>query len=79
MAQVRAAYVDTMGRIYRGAISGYQASLGRIQNEVATRADLIGSSSEEMTVSSLFARARDAIRNRDSVYALGGCVQTIQP
>mmetsp|Transcript_8066 Transcript_8066/g.15255 ORF Transcript_8066/g.15255 Transcript_8066/m.15255 type:complete len:644 (-) Transcript_8066:844-2775(-) len=71
--EVRRAYVATMSGIYHNAIKYYQSALSRIQNEVAARNDLIGSSSsEEMSVSGLFARAREAIRTRDSVFALGG-------
>uniref|UniRef100_A0A7S0WFJ8 Vacuolar protein sorting-associated protein 52 homolog n=1 Tax=Pyramimonas obovata TaxID=1411642 RepID=A0A7S0WFJ8_9CHLO len=70
--EVRAAYVDTMSRIYRRQFGAYLSSLLRVNAEVASSADLIGA--EETAVTGLFARARDAITRPDrvSVFALGG-------
>jgi len=39
--EVRAAYVETMGRVLRQAIGSYVSALGRLQTEVATRNDLL--------------------------------------
>ena len=64
--------MDTMSKMCRSKIMQYQASLARVQTDVASRSDLIGA--EEMSVTGLFNRARDAMRHRHSVFALDGCV-----
>lgn len=60
-AQVRAAYVETLSRIYRSALSKYVLSLGQLQVEVAGKGDLLGALEE----------VSHRAKGRASVFALG--------
>ena len=78
LTEVRACYVDTMSKVLRQAIHGYVTSLRSLQQEIASRTDLLGS--EEGAAGggagSFFAqfggaKSAAALKNRSSVFSLG--------
>ena len=42
LTEVRACYVDTMSKVLRQAIHGYVSSLRSLQQDIASRTDLLG-------------------------------------
>ena len=78
LTEVRACYVDTMSKVLRQAIHGYVSSLRSLQQDIASRTDLLGA--EENAASggagSFFAqfggaKSAAALKNRSSVFSLG--------
>jgi len=66
--EVRAQYVDTMGKYYHSKFKAYVSNLVKLQYEVATKSDLVGEPESQMR--SLFS-TKTALQNRTSVFSLG--------
>lgn len=66
--EVRAAYIDTMNKVLSAHFRAYIQALEKLQLDVATSSDLIG---VEASSFGLFSRAREPLKNRSAVFALG--------
>lgn len=66
--EVRAAYIDTMNKVLSAHFRAYIQALEKLQLDVATSSDLIGI---EASSFGLFSRAREPLKNRSAVFALG--------
>lgn len=66
--EVRAAYIDTMNKVLSAQFLAYIQALEKLQLDIATSSDLIG---VEARGTSLFSRAREPLKNRSAVFALG--------
>ncbi|XP_047340854.1 vacuolar protein sorting-associated protein 52 A-like [Impatiens glandulifera] len=66
--EVRAAYVDTMNKVLSAHFRSYIQALEKLQLDIATSNDLIGLDTKS---TSLFSRAREPLKNRSAVFALG--------
>lgn len=66
--EVRAAYVDTMNKVFSAHFRAYIQALEKLQLDIATSSDLIGVDTRS---SGLFSRVRESLKNRSAVFALG--------
>ncbi|KDP43341.1 hypothetical protein JCGZ_25446 [Jatropha curcas] len=66
--EVRGAYVDTMNKVLSAHFRAYIQALEKLQLDIATSSDLIG---VETRSTGLFSRAREPLKNRSAVFALG--------
>ncbi|XP_065881612.1 vacuolar protein sorting-associated protein 52 A-like [Euphorbia lathyris] len=66
--EVRGAYIDTMNKVLSAHFRAYIQALEKLQLDIATSSDLIG---VETRSSGLFSRAREPLKNRSAVFALG--------
>ncbi|KAJ7547394.1 hypothetical protein O6H91_08G084000 [Diphasiastrum complanatum] len=67
--EVRAAYVDTMNKVYSTHFRTYIQALEKLQLDIVTRNDLLGV--EDSRSTGLFSRGRESLKNRSAVFALG--------
>ncbi|CAH2066732.1 unnamed protein product [Thlaspi arvense] len=72
---VRAAYIDTMNKVLSAHFRAYIQALEKLQLDIATSYDLIGL---ETRTTGLFSRAREPLKNRSAVFALGERIQIIK-
>ncbi|KAK7397366.1 hypothetical protein VNO78_18535 [Psophocarpus tetragonolobus] len=73
--EVRAAYVDTMNKVLSAHFRAYIQALEKLQLDIATYNDLIG---VETRSSGLFTRAREPLKNRSAVFALGDRINILK-
>ncbi|KAL4372409.1 hypothetical protein AHAS_Ahas06G0262900 [Arachis hypogaea] len=73
--EVRAAYIDTMNKVLSAHFRAYIQALEKLQLDIATAEDLIG---VETRSSGLFTRAREPLKNRSAVFALGDRINIIK-
>ncbi|KAF3524778.1 hypothetical protein F2Q69_00051381 [Brassica cretica] len=72
---VRAAYIDTMNKVLSAHFRAYIQALEKLQLDIATAYDLIG---VETRSAGLFSRAREPLKNRSAVFALGERIKIIK-
>jgi hypothetical protein len=72
---VRAAYIDTMNKVLSAHFRAYIQALEKLQLDIATAYDLIG---VETRTTGLFSRAREPLKNRSAVFALGDRIKIIK-
>ncbi|KAG5056225.1 hypothetical protein JHK85_008735 [Glycine max] len=73
--EVRAAYIDTMNKVLSAHFRAYIQALEKLQLDIATYNDLIG---VETRSSGLFIRAREPLKNRSAVFALGDRISILK-
>lgn len=73
--EVRAAYIDTMNKVLSAHFRAYIQALEKLQLDVATSSDLIGI---EASSFGLFSRAREPLKNRSAVFALGERISVLK-
>ncbi|KAI4350120.1 hypothetical protein L6164_010634 [Bauhinia variegata] len=73
--EVRAAYIDTMNKVLSAHFRTYIQALEKLQLDIATSNDLIG---VETKSSGLFTRAREPLKNRSAVFALGDRINILK-
>ncbi|KAG6541032.1 hypothetical protein Mapa_017605 [Marchantia paleacea] len=69
--EIRAAYVDTMNKVLSAHFRSYIQALERLQLDIVTRNDLLGVEDAVTRGSGLFSRAKEPLKNRSAVFALG--------
>jgi hypothetical protein len=69
--EIRAAYVDTMNKVLSAHFRTYIQALERLQLDIVTKSDLIGVEDTGTRSPGLFSRAREPLKNRAAVFALG--------
>ncbi|CAA7405494.1 unnamed protein product [Spirodela intermedia] len=67
--EVRSAYIDTMNKVLSAHFRAYILALEKLQLDIATSNDLIGV--EARSTVFVFSRAKEPLKNRSSVFALG--------
>lgn len=65
---VRLAYIDTLNKVLSAHFRAYIQALEKLQLDIASANDLIGIDTRS---TSLFSRAREPLKNRSAVFALG--------
>lgn len=73
--EVRAAYIDTMNKVLSAHFRVYIQAMEKMQLDIASSTDLIG---VETRSTGIFLRARETIKNRSSVFALGGRINILK-
>ncbi|KAI4340204.1 hypothetical protein MLD38_025066 [Melastoma candidum] len=73
--EVRGAYVDTMNMVLSAHFRAYIQALEKLQLDIATASDLIGVDTRS---ASIFSRGREPLKNRSSVFALGGRINILK-
>ncbi|XP_061366393.1 vacuolar protein sorting-associated protein 52 A-like [Gastrolobium bilobum] len=73
--EVRAAYIDTINKVLSAHFRAYIQALEKLQMDIATSNDLIG---VETRSSGLFIRAREPLKNRSAVFALGDRINILK-
>ncbi|KAI4301992.1 hypothetical protein L6164_035217 [Bauhinia variegata] len=73
--EVRAAYIDTMNKVLGAHFRAYIQALEKLQLDIATSNDLIGVDTRS---SGLFTRAREPLKNRSAVFALGDRINILK-
>ncbi|WCJ34781.1 Vacuolar protein sorting-associated protein 52 A [Euphorbia peplus] len=73
--EVRGAYIDTMNKVLSAHFRAYIQALEKLQLDIATSSDLIG---VETRSSGLFSRAREPLKNRSAVFALGDRINILK-
>ncbi|KAL3686247.1 hypothetical protein R1sor_004269 [Riccia sorocarpa] len=69
--EIRAAYVDTMNKVLNAHFRSYIQALEKLQLDIVTRNDLLGVEDAVARGSGLFSRAKEPLKNRSAVFALG--------
>ncbi|KAL1212496.1 Vacuolar protein sorting-associated protein 52 A [Cardamine amara subsp. amara] len=72
---VRAAYIDTMNKVVSTHFRAYIQAVEKLQLDIATSYDLIG---VETRTTSLFSIAREPLKNRSAIFALGERIKIIK-
>lgn len=73
--EVRGAYIDTMNKVLSAHFRAYIQALEKLQLDIATSSDMIG---VETRSTGLFTRAREPLKNRSSVFALGDRINILK-
>ncbi|CAI0393998.1 unnamed protein product [Linum tenue] len=73
--EVRAAYIDTMNKVLSACFRAYIQALEKLQLDIATSSDLIG---VETRSTGLFSRAREPLKNRSAVFAVGDRISILK-
>ncbi|CAI0402966.1 unnamed protein product [Linum tenue] len=73
--EVRSAYIDTMNKVLSAHFRAYIQALEKLQLDIATSSDLIG---VETRSAGLFSRAREPLKNRSAVFALGDRINILK-
>ncbi|XP_020570875.1 vacuolar protein sorting-associated protein 52 A-like [Phalaenopsis equestris] len=73
--EVRAAYIDTMNKVLSAHFRVYIQAMEKMQLEIASSTDLIGVDTKS---TGIFLRARETIKNRSSVFSLGGRINILK-
>ncbi|CAL1358514.1 unnamed protein product [Linum trigynum] len=73
--EVRAAYIDTMNKVLSACFRAYIQALEKLQLDIATSSDLIG---VETRSTGLFSRAREPLKNRSAVFAVGDRINILK-
>ncbi|KAJ4839400.1 Vacuolar protein sorting-associated protein 52 [Turnera subulata] len=73
--EVRAAYIDTMNKVLSAHFRAYIQALEKLQLDIATSSDMIG---VETRSAGLFTRAREPLKNRSAVFALGDRINILK-
>ncbi|KAL2619828.1 hypothetical protein R1flu_000033 [Riccia fluitans] len=69
--EIRAAYVDTMNKVLSAHFRSYIQALEKLQLDIVTRNDLLGVEDAVSRGGGLFSRAKEPLKNRSAVFALG--------
>ncbi|KAK4786300.1 hypothetical protein SAY86_002989 [Trapa natans] len=73
--EVRAAYIDTMNKVLSAHFRAYIQASEKLQLDIVTSTDLIG---VEARSTSLFSIAREPLKNRSAVFALGDRINILK-
>eukprot|EP01018_Ginkgo_biloba_P025458 Gb_30516 [translate_table: standard] len=73
--EVHSAYIDTMNKVLGAHFRAYIQALEKLQLDIATANDLIGVDTRS---TGLFSRARDPLKNRSAVFALGDRISILK-
>ncbi|KAJ4848201.1 Vacuolar protein sorting-associated protein 52 [Turnera subulata] len=73
--EVRGAYIDTMNKVLSAHFRAYIQALEKLQLDIATSSDMIG---VETRSAGLFTRAREPLKNRSAVFALGDRINILK-